>query len=129
MARVMVSYQLGWIAKLRELRKPMTPAEAALWKELRGRKVMGYRFERQRMLDRYVASFYCAEVALAVEVDGPIGDDVPIHRYERERDVRLRLSGVAVLRFSEEEVLHNIDGVLTSIRQCLRCLPWRRSAG
>jgi len=129
MSRLMISYQLGWIAKIRELRKPMTVAEARLWKELRGRTLMGYRFERQRIVDRYIVSFYCAEVALAIEVDPPIGEDVLTNSYERERDVRLRLSGVAVLRFSEAEILHNIDGVLSKIRHCIRCLPWRRTAG
>jgi len=47
-----------------------------------------------------------------------------VHR-ERERDVRLRLSGVTVLRFSDDEVVHNLDGVLSRIRHAVRYLPLR----
>lgn len=106
-------------------RKRMSRAEVALWGELKGRKLLGLKFERQRPVDRYVVDFYCARLGLAIEVD-PISTDetYSVHR-ERERDVRLRLVGVTVLRFSDDEVVHNLDGVLSRIRQAVRYLPLR----
>ena len=126
MAKIDVSYELGWIGRIRELRRPMSRAECALWRELRGRRLLGFRFERQRAIERYIVSFYCPDLALAIEIDAPAGEDAS-YGYERERDVRLRLWGVAVLRFSEDEVLHNLDGVIAKIRQSIRYLPWRRT--
>lgn len=108
-----------------DARKRMTRAEMALWHELKGRKLLGLKFERRRPVDRYVVDFYCPRLALAIDVD-PISTDsnFSVHR-ERERDVRLRLSGVTVLRFSDDEVVHNLDGVLSRIRGAVRYLPLR----
>lgn len=106
-------------------RKRMTRAEAALWQELKGRKLLGLKFERQHPIDRCVVDFYCARLGLAIEVDPIcIESHGGLHR-ERERDVRLRLSGVTVLRFSDDEVAHNLVGVLSRIRQAVRYLPLR----
>jgi very-short-patch-repair endonuclease len=127
MLRHIVFYRLGLMASLREARKPTSAAQKRLWSELKGRRMAGFRFERRCALDRYVVDFYCRELALAVEVDDPMRPDASVLPYERERDVRLRLCGVAVLRFSENEVIHNLDGVLARIRQSVRYLPWRRS--
>lgn len=108
-----------------QMRRRMTRAEAALWQELKGRKLLGVKFERQRPIDRYIVDFYCVRLGLAVDVD-PISTDeqFSVHQ-ERERDVRLRLGGVTVLRFSDDEVVHNLDGVLSRIRQTVRYLPLR----
>jgi very-short-patch-repair endonuclease len=108
-----------------QMRQRMTPAEAVLWQELKGRKLLGVKFERKRPIDRYVVDFYCVRLGLAIDVD-PISTDerFSVH-HERERDVRLRLGGVTVLRFSDDEVVHNLDGVLSRIRQTVRYLPLR----
>ena len=108
-----------------QMRERMTPAEGTLWQELKGRKLLGMKFERKRPIDHYVVDFYCARLGLSIDVD-PISTDeqFSIH-HERERDVRLRLGGVTVLRFSDDEVVHNLDGVLSRIRQTVRYLPLR----
>jgi len=107
------------------MRGRMTRAEALLWQELRGRKLLGMKFERRRPIDRSIVDFYCPRLGLAIDVD-PIStaELFSVHE-ERERDVRLRLGGVTVLRFSDDEVLHNLDGVLSRIRQTVRYLPLR----
>src|SRR5690349_6336776 len=58
----------------RELRRTQTEAEQALWAAIRGRKVAGFRFQRQRVFRSYVVDFYCPEARLVIEVDGPIHD-------------------------------------------------------
>jgi len=108
-----------------EMRRRISPAEAALWRELKGKKILGLKFERQRPIDRYVVDFYCVRLGVAIDVDSITTDEsFSVHR-ERERDVRLRLGGVTVLRFSDDEVIHNLDGVLSSIRHAVRYLPLR----
>jgi very-short-patch-repair endonuclease len=111
-------------ALTRRFRMPTSPAEALLWRELKGRRLRGYRFERRRRVDRYVVDFYCSELHLAVDVVcteparyGPLIDE--------ERTIRLRLCGVVFLPFAAEEVLYNLDGVVSRIRQAIRYLPWK----
>lgn len=100
----------------RALRRAMTPAERALWALLRGRQ-LGFKFRRQHPLDRFYADFFCFEVALVVEVDGPYHR--ARRRYDRQRDNFLRLVGIKVLRLTNEEVLHNPDRAILRIRQAL----------
>lgn len=101
----------------------MSQAEALLWNELKRRRMLGYSFERKRAVDRYLADFYCEELRFDIEIDAVSGTKVS--ERERERDIRLRLSGHIVLRFTDEEVMHNLDGVLTGIRQSIRNRPWK----
>ena len=111
-------------ALARRLGRRMTRAEALLWDELKGRRLRGYRFERRRSVDRYVVDFYCSELHLAVDV---VGGEAVWHGgcIDQERTIRLRLCGVTFLAFAEEEVLHNLDGVVSRIRQAIRYLPWK----
>ena len=119
-----ITYASCFDALARPFRARMGRAEALLWGELKGRHLMGYRFERRRQVDRYVVDFYCRELHLAVDVVGE-GTCCPGRCEDEERTIRLRLSGVRFLPFTEEEVLHNLDGVLSRIRQAIRALPWK----
>jgi very-short-patch-repair endonuclease len=111
-------------ALTRRFRTRTSRAEALLWGELKGRRLRGYRFERRRQVDRYLVDFYCSELRLAVDIFGSdslrSGPGV-----DEEKTIRLRLCGVVFLPFAEEEILHNLDGVLTRIRQAIRFLPWK----
>ena len=57
------------LLRSRELRHPQTPAEATLWRHLRGRNLV-YKFRRQHPLDRFIVDFYCPEAKLCIEIDG-----------------------------------------------------------
>ncbi len=102
----------------RRMRKESTPAEAALWQRLRGKKVLGLRFRRQHAIERFIVDFYCRRAYLIIEVDGPI------HQYTAKEDaVRqdfLESKGLKVLRFRNEEVLENCDDVIEQIEGTLR---------
>ena len=81
------------------LRKEMTKAEACLWKYvLRAKKMKGFQFRRQRPVLNYIADFMCKELMLVVEVDGI-------------RQKTLEKAGFTVLRFTNKEVLENINTV------------------
>jgi very-short-patch-repair endonuclease len=103
--------------RARQLRRAMTPAEAVLWKELRGWPAA--RFRRQHPLGRFVLDFYAPSVRLCVEVDGAVHEDSD----QRERDVArseaLTAIGIRVIRFRNEEVLSNPDAVLRRIQEAI----------
>jgi very-short-patch-repair endonuclease len=99
-----------------KLRKDMTKAEACLWKYvLRAGQMKGYQFRRQRPVLNFIADFMCKELGLIIEVDGITHDD----RLERDkdRDTKLRQAGFYILRFTDEEVLTNIEGVNRTIEK------------
>lgn len=119
-----IAYGGCFDALARRFRPRMGRAEALLWGELKGRRLLGYRFERKRQVDRYVVDFYSRELHLAIDV---IGTDVPWQGRcaDEERMIRLRLCGVTFLPFGEEEIVCNVDGVVARIRQSVRYLPWK----
>ncbi len=99
-----------------ELRKKMTKAEACLWKyALKGRQMKGFQFRRQRPVLNYIADFMCKELNLIIEVDGISHhfDDVIVK--DRSRQEKLEQAGFSVLRFTDEEVLNDINNVIRCI--------------
>ena len=99
--------------KARLLRKNQTDAEAALWRKLRGRGLEGYKFRRQVPVGPYVADFLCKEAMLIVEIDG--GQHAEQVEYDRFREDFLKTHGYQVVRFWNNEVLNNLDGVLETL--------------
>jgi very-short-patch-repair endonuclease len=97
----------------RRLRVNQTDAEIVLWNRIRNRQVDGHKFVRQLPISGYVCDFVCREKRLVVEVDGgqhseSVADAI--------RDRRLSEDGYRVLRFWNNDVLGNLEGVLTTIQ-------------
>ena len=102
----------------RKLRLTPTDAEIRLWSRLRRKQLKGFRFRRQHPFGPYVVDFFCAEAKLIVEVDG--GQ----HADEGEARTRwLEARGYRVIRFWNNDVLANTDGVLRMILDALRAAP------
>lgn len=99
----------------KEHRQPLTAAEAVLWQRLRRKQVAGLKFRRQHPLGPFIADFYCAARRLVIEVDGPIHQNQ--QEQDAERTAQFEASGHRVIRFSNEEVLNNVEDVLTRIRE------------
>lgn len=101
----------------REKRHEPTLAEDKLWQQLRNRRLDDLKFRRQYVIDRFIVDFYCAEYFLAVEVDGDI------HNYTCEEDaIRqevIKAYGIHVLRFKNDDVIHEIDKVLHQISRSI----------
>lgn len=97
----------------RILREQQTPAEKKLWEALRNRKLNNMKWRRQANIDLYIADFLCVEYRLIIEVDGGIHDQ----KQESDR-VRTEVIGdhdYKVIRFNNEEVLHELPRVLRYI--------------
>jgi len=102
----------------RHLRKHMTPAERALWQRLRRNQLDGWHFRRQHPVGGFIVDFFCAKAKLVVEVDGPIHQSQ--RAYDAERTQLLEsLKDYRVIRFTNDEVLNDIDSVLAKIREAL----------
>ncbi len=100
----------------RRLRREMTPPEARLWTALRGNQ-LGVKFRRQHPIGRYVLDFYCAELKLAVEVDGRGHDHPEVIRHDRARTAWLATQGIRVARLAAEDVRAELDGVVEYLRR------------
>jgi very-short-patch-repair endonuclease len=102
-----------------KLRKEMTKAEACLWKYvLRAGQMKGYQFRRQRPVLNYIADFMCKELRLVIEVDG-ITHDSKLEK-DKCRTEELWRAGFHVIRFTDEEVLTNIQGVAREIERVIK---------
>ena len=112
-------------AGVRGRRKNSTQAEDALWRELRGRKLLGLKFRRQHALGRFVVDFYCREAKLVIEVDGEVHDGQRIE--DAVRQAYLESLGLRVLRFKNERILLARDEDLESISSALRGRGGRRA--
>ena len=99
--------------RARELRRNSTDAEARLWFRLRDRQLHGLKFRRQHRLGPYIADFYCDECELVVELDG--GQHADAVAADAKRTAYIEGLGLTVLRFWNNDVLSNTDGVLTRI--------------
>ncbi|MDP3843199.1 MAG: endonuclease domain-containing protein [Oxalobacteraceae bacterium] len=111
----------------REMRSGMTDAEALLWKLLRNRRLAGAKFRRQHPIGRYILDFYCAERKLCIELDG--GQHSEAVAYDQLRDQWLLGQGIQILRFWNNQMLMETEGVLESIYQALLIIPATASAG
>jgi len=103
----------------RELRKNSTDAERRLWSKLRLRQLNGFQFYRQRIIVNYIMDFFCPKAKLVVEVDGGQHYSGEKQKSDFKRDEYLKRIGIKVLRFSDREVLTNMDGVLENILENL----------
>lgn len=104
-------------ARARQLRREMTDAERLLWRRLRS-KQLGYGFRRQVPFGRYIVDFVCFDRRLVIEVDG--GHHAEQVAYDTERTQWLESYGFRVLRFWNNDVLREIEGVLQAILAALR---------
>jgi very-short-patch-repair endonuclease len=98
-----------------ELRKNMTDAEKLLWSKLRMKQLKGLMFSRQKPLGGYIADFYCHQARLVIEVDGGQHFSDDSIEYDRIRDEFMRCAGLTVIRFTNTDVLKNIEGVMDII--------------
>ena len=107
------------LKRTRELRTNETQAESYLWSKLRNRQVHGFKFRRQHQFGSYIADFYCHEAQLVIECDGLVHDTSEGWQHDQSRDAYMVGQGLRVLRFSNEEVLNNIEVVLHKIAKYL----------
>lgn len=103
--------------KRKLLRNKATKAEKILWERIRKRQIAGARFRRQFSLKGFVVDFYSLETRLALEIDGAYHQKKEQKEYDAERQALLEELDIVFLRFTNEEIFHNINEVLRTIKK------------
>jgi len=111
----------GARARARTLRQNMTEAERGVWQILRSHQMQEHKFRRRVAIGRYIADFVCHEARLIVEIDG--GQHDRSSPREAERSGFLQGEGYRILRFWNNEILANLDGVHQTIAAALGASP------
>ena len=103
------------VQRAKDLRREMTDAERILWQRLRANRLNGLHFRRQQVIDGFIVDFYCHAAGVVVEVDGSVHQRQA--EYDAERDKVLSGRGLRLMRFRNDEVMQNLDGVLEHIAE------------
>ncbi|MFA5799589.1 MAG: UDP-N-acetylmuramoyl-L-alanine--D-glutamate ligase [Candidatus Peribacteraceae bacterium] len=107
----------------RLMRKQPTKAEELLWEKLRNNGI-GKKFRRQHPFQSRILDFYCDECRLGIEIDGSVHDNNEQRQYDHEREKALGEYGIQILRFTNEEVLNDIEKIINQIKsKCTSPLP------
>ena len=101
----------------RDLRRSMTEAEKIFRANIRNRKFRGLKFRRQQVIDGFIVDFYCESLRLCIEIDGEVHDTEEAKKYDKNRDRALELRGLRMLRFQNNEVINDIEGVLRRLQE------------
>ncbi|RJQ23283.1 MAG: endonuclease domain-containing protein [Nitrospiraceae bacterium] len=104
----------------RRLRNNSTKAEIKLWSCLKGKQLMDYAFHRQKPVENYITDFFCNKLMLAIEVDGYTHGFEEVFEKDKKKEQRLREMGITILRYRDEDVINNIDGVVEDIKDCMK---------
>lgn len=99
----------------KSMRKEMTPAELKLWNALRAHRLMKLGFRRQFPIRHYIVDFACPEKRLIVEVDGSQHNEPEAQAYDTKRTAFIAQSGWKVLRFTNDDVMSDIDDVCNHV--------------
>ena len=103
----------------RQMRSQPTDAERRLWFILRKHRVAGFRFRRQYPVCDYIADFVCLEAKLIIEADGGQHHEASASAYDQQRTARIGEVGFEVLRFSDRDILKEMDAVAGEIHKRL----------
>ncbi len=120
-SRTIRGYKKNLVLK-RKLRSKLTPAENKLWLQLRSKQFLGLKFRRQHGVGSYIVDFFCSEKKLVIEVDGDV------HALERQiekdrfREEYLKNLGINIVRYANNDILKNIEGVLEDLMNTVNSL-------
>jgi very-short-patch-repair endonuclease len=106
----------------RELRKNETVAEKALWSRLNRNQVLGLQFRRQHPINMFIADFFCPKIKLVIEVDGSIHEIPEYKTHDNGRSDFLNDHGITVIRFTNEQIVQEIDYTIKEIEKTAKCL-------
>jgi very-short-patch-repair endonuclease len=104
--------------KAQSLRENSTEAEVYLWERLKSNQFQGLKFRRQHPIGIYIVDFYCHQNRLIIEIDGGYHNTLEQIEKDKERTSFLVFQGLKVIRFTNEQLLTEIDAVLEKIGEC-----------
>lgn len=99
----------------RNHRNDSTKSEIKLWQELKGKKILGYKFLRQKPIGNYIVDFFCNKLKLVIELDGYTHQFEDVIIKDDKKDLYLNSIGITVLRFNDNEIMNDMNNVLRGI--------------
>jgi very-short-patch-repair endonuclease len=106
----------------KELRKFETESEKLLWSRLNKNQIIGLQFRRQHPINLFIADFYCPKIKLIIEVDGSIHEIPEYQTHDIGRSEILNDFGITVIRFTNEQILNEIDSTIEQIETTAKIL-------
>jgi len=113
MRRKIIPFKPELKEKARELRSNSTLSEVLLWNKIKRKQIKGYQFLRQKPMNNYIVDFFCYRLMLAIEIDGD--SHIDNENADLKRQEMLESLGINFLRFSDNEVKRNLNGVVQTI--------------
>jgi len=110
-----LTYNPSLKEKAKKLRKQGVLSEVLLWNELKGKKLLGFDFHRQKPIDIYIVDFYCNELRLAIEIDGD-SHNYKIE-YDKKRENKLKNLGITILKYYDGAVKQNVFEIVEDIKK------------
>lgn len=120
-----IYYNSNLIQLSRDLRNNSTPSEVLLWNQLKGRKMKGYQFMRQKPIYKYIVDFYCSKLKLAIEVDGSSHNEKAEEDLKRQNE--LEKSGITFLRLDDLMVKSQMQHVLRVVEDFIEELELKNN--
>ncbi|MFP9113600.1 endonuclease domain-containing protein [Flavobacterium sp. RHBU_3] len=117
MKRIIIPYNPALKELARQLRNGSTKSEVTLWQKLKNKQMYGYDFHRQKPIDNYILDFFCYELMLGIEVDGYSHEFLEVYNKDVVKEAKMNEFGIAVLRFSDYQVMNDIENVIRAIEQ------------
>ncbi|WP_153304630.1 endonuclease domain-containing protein [Trichlorobacter lovleyi] len=114
-----LQYKTTLTSLARNNRKNPTVAEQKMWQELlRNKQFFNYKFTRQKPIGGYIVDFYCSDLQLVIEIDGDSHAEAV--EYDAERTRKLEAYGLTVVRYTNHEIMHNLEGVYDDLRRRIK---------
>jgi very-short-patch-repair endonuclease len=129
MRRKIIPYNSYLKKYAKKLRKTMTFSEVRLWNELKNGQMMGYDFDRQRMIGKYIVEFYCKDLKLALEVDGITHLEEQVAVRDSIRQKELESTGVSFLRFDALLIINKVELPLREIEEWIQLFEQKNGVG
>ena len=117
MKRTILPYNPKLKEFARKLRNNSTKTEVLIWQKLKRKQMYGYDFHRQKPIDNYILDFFCNELMLGIEIDGYSHELIVVFEKDTKKTKKMKQFGITVLRFSDYQVLKEMENVIRAIEQ------------
>ena len=110
-----IPYDKNLVLRARELRKFETESEKIFWSQiLKNKKLVGFKFTRQKPIGYFVVDFYCAKLKLAIEIDGNIHKFQKIRDKERDNNLKQKF-GLRIIKYKNEDIVNKTEFILDDL--------------
>ncbi|HPN72177.1 MAG TPA: aminotransferase class V-fold PLP-dependent enzyme, partial [Saprospiraceae bacterium] len=115
--------------RAKRMRTNQTSSERLLWEAINGKQLRGLKFRRQHPILTYILDFYCHELKLGIEIDGDSHNEEQQKLYDQKRTELLNAKGITIIRFGNQKIQNDLEGVLAEISAFTPPIPLKGDQG